>query len=187
MNEYQQKIESLLFYKNQPLSFSWLSRVLGVSLNNVSEEVQGMMDHYQHRGIELVVVDNTVSLVTHRNNSELINELADSQEAKELSKQALETLAIVVMKQQVTKAEIDFIRGVNSVYILRNLSVRGLIEKKTNPQDRRSPLYVPSIDLLSYLGIGSIEEIPGYQNFKEQLNTINQQFEEEQKNNNEVE
>ena len=176
MNLDQQKIETLLFYRNEPVSITWLSRYLGISKNNTKEAVEAMAPFYKNRGIEIICTDDEVSLVTNCAFAELINSIEKQEEAKELSKQALETLAIILYEKNVSKSKIDFIRGVNSMYILRNLMVRGLIDKKTNPEDRRSPLYVPTIDLFSYLGINRIEELESYESFTEKLKNINDQY-----------
>jgi len=111
---------------------------------------------------------------------EIITELDKKGEAKELSKQALETLSIIAYKAKVTKAEIDFIRGVNSVFILRNLLVRGLITKKNNILDKRSPLYIVTHDLLAHLGIEGIEQLPGHLKISQRLNELEDEFNQEQ-------
>lgn len=186
MNSEQQKIEALLFYRNEPVSITWLSRYLGISKNNTKEEVEGMLSFYENRGIEIIITDDEVSLVTSRAFSELINTIEEQEEEKELSKQALETLSIILYKNEVTKPEIDFIRGVNSVYILRNLMIRGLVDKKVNSKDRRSPLYVPTIDLLSFLGINRIEELKNYDEFKKKLEALHTEYLSEQDDTNET-
>ncbi len=56
----------------------------------------------------------------------------------------------------------DYIRGVNSQFILRNLLIRGLIERTDNKVDARIFLYKPSLTLLTYLGISKIEDLPEY-------------------------
>jgi segregation and condensation protein B len=180
MNEYQQKIEALLFIKNQPLSYKWLARVLGISVTTVKDELDAMGSYYEQRGIQLVHVDDEVSLVTNKEFAQFTQEITKEEDAKELSKQALETLAIIVYKGKVTKAEIDYIRGVNAMYILRNLLVRGLIIKKTNQDDKRNPWYQPSLDLLSYLNINKLEELHDYDAVQEQLKNIEEQFNDEQ-------
>ena len=180
MNTEQQKIESLLFYRNEPVSFAWLARQLGISKTNIKEELEQMQDMYQDRGMELVITADDASLVTNRKQHELIESITEQESSKELSKQALETLAIILYKRQVTKSEIDFIRGVNSVYILRNLLMRGLINKKANPADKRSPLYVASLDLFSFLGITHENELDSYQEYQKKLSSVHQQYLEDQ-------
>nr|MBP7967168.1 SMC-Scp complex subunit ScpB [Candidatus Woesebacteria bacterium] len=54
------------------------------------------------------------------------------------------------------------IRGVNSSFTLRALSIRGLIEKTTDPKDSRRYLYKPSFDLLAYMGVASVQELPDF-------------------------
>ncbi|MCX6717916.1 MAG: SMC-Scp complex subunit ScpB [Candidatus Taylorbacteria bacterium] len=68
-----------------------------------------------------------------------------------------------------SRAEIDYIRGVQSTFILRNLMIRGLVEKITNPKDQRSFLYKPTFELLSYMGITKIEDMPEFKEAKAEI------------------
>ena len=86
--------------------------------------------------------------------------------AKDLGSASIETLTIVLYKGPIQKAEIDFIRGVNSNFILRNLLTRGLIEKVQNPEDQRSFLYQPTFDLLTHLGLKKSDDLPEYTEFR---------------------
>jgi segregation and condensation protein B len=179
MNTIQQKIESLLFYKNEPLSFSWLSKKLHISLDVVKKETIDMEPFYKNRGIELIFTEDKVALLTSNVAQNLITEISKSSEEKELSKQALETIAIILYsKSGITKSEIDYIRGVNSIYILRNLLIRGLIEKKENKEDRRSPLYVITTDTLSFLGIKKIDDIENFSIFFQKIKSLKDDVEE---------
>ena len=83
--------------------------------------------------------------------------------SRELSKASLETLTIILYTDGVTRSEIDFIRGVNSSFILRNLSVRGLIEKSDAKEGRRNAYY-PTLDTLAYMGVTRREELPDFDN-----------------------
>ena len=82
----------------------------------------------------------------------------------------METLAIILYKGSVTRSEIDYIRGVTSTFILRNLAIRGLVEKYINEEDKRTVLYKPTIDLLSYLGVESTEKLPSFSDLNSILN-----------------
>ena len=112
--------------------------------------------------IVLLEKDNEITLCTAPELSPLIEDLQKEELNKDLSKASLETLSIVLYKNGATRAEIDYIRGVNSSFTLRALSVRGLVEKITDPKDNRRYLYKPSFDLLSFMGVKSIEELPEY-------------------------
>ena len=69
---------------------------------------------------------------------------------------------MVLYKNGANRAEIDYIRGVNSSFTLRSLLVRGLVERITDPRDLRRYFYRPSFELLSFLGVKSVEELPEY-------------------------
>jgi segregation and condensation protein B len=113
--------------------------------------------------------------------SSLIAEITKEELSKELSKAALETLATVLYKGPITRAEIDYIRGVNSNFILRNLQVRGLVEKIDNPADQRSYLYKPTFQLLEFMGVTRLEDLPEYAGTTDQLASFIASKEEEEK------
>ena len=81
---------------------------------------------------------------------------------KLLKKASLETLSIILYKNTASRAEIDYIRGVNSSFILRNLLVRGLIEIEAKRGEDRNYVYKPSLNLLEHLGVKSLEELPDF-------------------------
>ena len=73
--------------------------------------------------------------------------------SSEIGKAGLETLAIVLYNGPVSRREIDYIRGVNSSFILRNLCVRGLVEREADSKDQKIFKYRSSLNLLAHLGI----------------------------------
>lgn len=176
----EKKIEGLLLYKNEPVSYSWLARVLEVQKNEIEQSVLNMQANYTDRGISIVTTGDSAAIMTSEEVSKVITSLSKNQEERELSKQALETLAIILYKDRVTKSEIDYIRGVNSIFILRNLLIRGLITKKLNVLDKRSPIYIPTHDMLSFLGIENIESLPEFEEMKERLSKLEERFIEDQ-------
>ena len=78
----------------------------------------------------------------------------------------METIAIIAYKGPLTRLDIEYVRGVNSSFIIRNLLMRGLVERVENPKDARSYLYKVSFDFLKHLGVTGIEDLPQYQEFK---------------------
>jgi segregation and condensation protein B len=108
--------------------------------------------------------------------SAIIESLRKDEITKELSKATLETLSIILYKNGVTRSEIDYIRGVNSSFILRNLLIRGLISKESDLKDIRRMLYKPTIETLAYMGVTRIEDLPDYADTVSRLNnTLNNQ------------
>ncbi len=57
----------------------------------------------------------------------------------------------------------------NSTFILRNLLIRGLIEKKPAPDDNRTSIYTASFKLLSYLGVSKISDLPNFDAVKDEI------------------
>ena len=129
----------------------------------------------------LLEKDNEISLGTAPELSDLIENLQKEELNKELSKASLETLSIILYKNGANRSEIDYIRGVNSSFTLRALSIRGLIEKITDPKDNRRFIYKPSFELLSYMGIKSVEELPDYSEVSNSIEIAAKNLEEEQK------
>ncbi|MEI8269845.1 MAG: SMC-Scp complex subunit ScpB [bacterium] len=158
----EQKIEAILFWRGEPMTRKKLSEILEVGQNEINEGIEKLKENLVNRGIVLVEKENELTLGTNSEISELIEKLQKEELNKELSKASLETLSILLYKNGTTRAEIDYIRGVNSSFILRALSVRGLVEKSVDPNDSRRFIYKPSLNLLSFMGIKSIEELPEF-------------------------
>jgi segregation and condensation protein B len=121
-----------------------------------------------------------VALGTHPDLSELMLSIRKEELSRDIGKAGLETLSIILYKGEVARSEIDYIRGVNSSFILRNLLIRGLVERFTNPSDSRSYLYKPTFQLMSFLGITKIEDLPKYEEVEEQLEVFIQQKDDEE-------
>lgn len=163
------EIEAILFFKNEPVKRVWLETTLKKSSEEVREAIIELKSALSSRGIVLVEFDDRVALRSSSQYSEAISLLRKEELSKDLGKAGLETLSIILYRSPVTRAEVDYIRGVNSTFIIRNLMVRGLIEKTSNPKDARSFLYQPTFSLLSFLGISNIFELPEYEDVRKEI------------------
>ncbi|MEX0652343.1 MAG: SMC-Scp complex subunit ScpB [Candidatus Paceibacterota bacterium] len=171
------EIEAILFFKNEPVKKSWLEGVVKRTPEDVRDALGELKMSLLGRGIVLLELGDAVALRTAPEYSETLATLQKDELSKDIGKAGLETLSIILYQSPITRAEVDFIRGVNSTFIIRNLMVRGLIEKQANPKDARSFLYQPTFALLSFLGITGIEDLPEYGSVREEI----QQFKEEQR------
>lgn len=163
------KIEALLFYKGEPVSFKELAKSFGVSEEEVKTAVSTLTEKLSDRGISLVINEREVMLGTAPQLSGFFEELRKEELNKELSRASLETLSIVLYKEKVSRADIDYIRGVNSGFILRNLSVRGLVDKISDTKDSRITMYSPSLELLSHLGVYKVSDLPDFESVVKNL------------------
>jgi segregation and condensation protein B len=177
-NELEAKIEAILFFKGEPVSLKKLGEILKVSPGEMLEAIANLKASLESRGITLVENNNEFTLATAPKFGQLIEDLQKEELNKDLSKASLETLSIVLYKGGASRAEIDYIRGVNSSFTLRGLSVRGLVEKTTDAKDSRRYIYKPSFDTLSYLGVSSVEELPEWQEVKGSLESAAKNIEE---------
>jgi len=167
----ENKIEAILFMKGEPQSIKSIASLLKVTEAEVAESVMVLAESLRSlgRGIRLLRKDDSVMLVTAPEAGDVIREMAKEEYDSNLSPATVETLAIIAYKGPIIKAEIDYIRGVNSGFILRNLLIRGLIERVTNPSDRRAFLYRPSFELLQFLGVDNIGDLPEYKEFNKKM------------------
>lgn len=170
----ESKIEGLLFYKGEDITIKKLSELFEVSLDEINEALNNLDKSLIDRGIVILRKDDSVALGITPLLSPLIESIRKDEISKELSRASLETLSIILYKNGVSRSEIDYIRGVNSSFILRNLLIRGLIEKVTDEKDTRRILYRPTFETISYMGITSIDQIPNYKEVRAELDaTIN--------------
>jgi len=176
--ELPQKIEAILFYKTDAVPVKSLAALLGVAENEIKEGLSRLEESLSERGINLVRAGNQVMLATAKEVSSLIDKMAKEELEGELSRASVETLAVILYGGGATKSDVDYIRGVNSGFMLRTLQIRGLIEKKPNPKDGRSFIYIPTMDLYRYLGISKKEELPGHDELISSLRAISESKEE---------
>ena len=170
--ELDKQIEAVLFFRGEPVKIKKLAEWLEVREDTVKEALEILKQKLTNRGLVLLVKDDEAMLGTAPETSEIIEQITKEEFSKELGKASLETLAIVIYQGPISRPEIDYIRGVNSSFILRNLMVRGLVERVTKPDDSRSYLYKPTFDLLSFLGITEIEEMPEFADVKNKINNF---------------
>ncbi len=163
------QIEAILFWKGEPISVKKLAEILKKSLEDVKSALTGLEQSLENRGVQLIYKEDEVMLGTRNEISSLIETLIKEELMRDLGKAGLETLSIVLYRGPVSRKDIDYIRGVNSNFVLRNLLIRGLVEKIQNPEDQRSFVYKPTFQLLSYLGISKIEELPEYMQVKQEI------------------
>jgi len=166
------KIEAILFWKAEPVSIKKLVGLLTVDTDSVKKGLQELGTALKGRGLTLVQTDDDVMLGTSREMFGLIEQLAKEELSQDIGKAGLETLSIVLYQGPISRADIDYIRGVNSQFILRNLLIRGLVERVDNPKDARSFLYKPTIALLSHLGISTIQELPEFSQVKKDIESF---------------
>ena len=166
------QLESILFLKGEPVSVEWLAKTLGKQEDEINIALEELSKRLENRGVRVVRNGDDVVLATAPESAEILREIVKSELDSELSKASLETLAIIIYKGLASRAEVDYIRGVNSSFILRNLLVRGLVERETKRSEDKSFVYKPSLNLLEHLGAKSLEELPDHASVSAKLKRV---------------
>lgn len=172
MTNLESKIEAVLFWKGEPMKRKKLCEILGCENSELDTALSKLDENLNGRGITLLAKGDEVTLGTARDLAPTIERLTKEELSKDLGKAGSETLAIILYKGPISRRDIDWIRGVNSAFIVRNLLVRGLIEKVTSKSDERIYLYKTSFDLLSYLGLKKEADLPEFEKIKAELELI---------------
>ena len=157
--EGERQVEAILFAAEEPLDLESIQTRLDVKAN-VPKILQSLENQYKNRGINLICIANKWSFRTPSNLSKLMNLQKSTQ--KKLSKAAIETLAIIVYHQPVTRSEIESIRGVSfatgTLEILLELNWVRPSGRKNVPG--RPIQYVTTDEFLSHFNLQKLSDLP---------------------------
>lgn len=165
-------IESILFFEGGSMTLQRLAKATNSSEADVQAALDELRGALEGRGITLVQDGTTVALGTAPETREIIEAMRRDELEGPLGKAGLETLAIIIYRGPLSRADIEYIRGVNASSILRSLLVRGLIERIQNPKDSRSFLYKPTTELPAYFGVQSLSDLPGFSEVSSEIQAV---------------
>ncbi|OGY62357.1 MAG: SMC-Scp complex subunit ScpB [Candidatus Harrisonbacteria bacterium RIFCSPHIGHO2_01_FULL_44_13] len=168
------QLEALLFIYGEPLDFKKIAKILNTEAVEVREAAEVLKKDLSqnNRGLFLILNDGKIQLTTKPVFGKFLEEVAKKEFVEDLTPASLETLAIVAYTGPISRIHIDYVRGVNSSYILRSLLLRGLINRSLDPEGSNAYLYNASFDLLKHLGIAKIEDLPEYNKYKELIKNV---------------
>ena len=154
-------LEAILFaVGDEGLTIEEISNILEIDEKKVKEELENLEKIYENRGIELKILGNKYKLITKLEYKEYIKKLTD-EVSNNLSKSALETLAIIAYNEPITRIQIDEIRGVNSSQMIRNLISKGFIEDVGKSDLPGRPLLYKTTDyFLDYFNLSTKDDLP---------------------------
>ncbi|MBI4121668.1 MAG: SMC-Scp complex subunit ScpB [Candidatus Ryanbacteria bacterium] len=162
-------IEALLFVSGEPTSHKDLARLSGADKKAVAMALGELEKNLKERGVRLLSHKDTYALTTAPEVTDIASKIVKERLEGNLTRSQLEVLAIILWKGRVSRSGIDYIRGVNSSFALRTLLIRGLVERAQDTEDARIFFYTPTVDLLKYLGLSSIKDLPEFAVLDSQL------------------
>jgi len=164
MNKDLQNIIGLLLEDGGGVAYSRITSLLNIPIEQIKSELEQNKETLSGFGINLIMTENQVAISTNDEVSALVKE-ENERDLKELSKASSETLSVILYFPGVSRSQLDFIRGVNTSFILRNLEIRGLVKKV----GKGRVTYEPTIELLAHLGVSKIEYLPKFEEVNNNL------------------
>lgn len=168
-------LESILFVHGESLSVKKMAKITETGEEDIKKALGELGNDYKDRGLVLLKKETEWQLGSNPENARYTEKLIKDDFSEELSRAALETVSIIAYRGPLTRVQVEHIRGVNSSFIIRNLLMRGLIERVENPKDARSFLYKIGMDFLKHLGIASVEELPEFNEFSQEKLELGEQ------------
>ncbi len=157
-------LEGLLFVVGEDgLTIEQISDVLNITAEEAKNLIMDLKKDYESedRGLRIDFLGNRFKLTTKFEHKEYYQKLIENPETNTLSQAALETLAIIAYNEPITRVQIDNIRGVGSVSILRKLVAKGFIkESGRSDLPGRPILYETTNEFLDYFGLSSTKDLP---------------------------
>lgn len=170
-------LESVLFAYGEPVKLEKLKEILDLSL----EETKSLISSYEVKisqdvgsGLFLIKSDDEIQLGTRPQNYVYLEKFLKQDIEGELTSTSTEVLTIILYRGPISRSEVDFIRGVNSSYVLRVLLMRGLVQREKHGL---SFLYRPSFDLLKLLGLSNQKDLPEFEVLNQKLSNLVKQIE----------
>ncbi|MCB2223048.1 MAG: SMC-Scp complex subunit ScpB [Actinobacteria bacterium] len=156
-------VEAMLFVAEEPIPIGEIAEVLEVPVPEAEAALAALGDALTGRGSGLVLREagGGWRLYTRPEARPFLERFAASARVARLSKQALETLAVVAYRQPVSRAQVSEIRGVDSEHALRTLERRALVDEVGKaPGPGQAILYGTTALFLEKLGLRSLDELP---------------------------
>lgn len=163
-------VESLLFVHDQPLSLDRLALILEEhERSDIRQALEELVQEYgaSERGIVLAQVAGGYQLRSRPENADYIRRLTRSKGVK-FSQSALETLAIIAYRQPVTRAEVEYLRGVDSGGVLKSLLEKKLLRILGKKDVPGKPLiYGTSREFLELFSLKDLASLPTLKEIQE--------------------
>jgi segregation and condensation protein B len=153
-------LECFLFVSPEPVTPAQVGAALEIDERAAREALESLRERYASLGLQVIRVAGGYQLCTRPEHAEAVSRFMRPP-AQRLSRQALETLAIIAYRQSITQPEMEAIRGVNCGGVVKTLLERGLIVEKGRKDTVGRPiLYVTTDQFLKHFGLKDLTELP---------------------------
>ncbi len=180
-NQLKNVIESILLAAGRPLSLDQLLALFEEQdkpeRNDIREAVSALQADYEARGIDLVQVGSGYRIQVREGMQPWVARLWEEKPAR-YSRALLETLALIVYRQPVTRGEIEEVRGVSvSTTIIKTLLEREWVHVVGHREvPGRPAMYGTTKKFLDYFSLKNLNELPSLAELRD-LNEIGKELE----------
>lgn len=157
-------LEGLLFVVgDEGITLDNICEIMEVNKKEAQELLKNLREEYakEERGIRISFIGESFKLTTKQEHKEYYHKLITTRGSNNLSQSALETLAIIAYNQPITRAEVDELRGIASINMIRKLMAKDLIKVSGKSNLPGKPnLYRTTSEFLDYFGLATISDLP---------------------------
>lgn len=168
-----QLIESILFVAGQGVEIKDIAEKLEIDKKDVVKAIEELKNKHKDDGINVITYKDTVQMSSNPDYADDIATVLNPIREKQLTKAALETLAIIAYKQPVTKLDIEQVRGVNSDYAMQVLTNFKLVDIVGRKDAVGKPfLYGTTDEFLKRFDLQTLEDLPDYDELIERIKVL---------------
>jgi len=174
----EKELEAVLFVSGDGLAIDYLAEKFGVSEKEIDTAMETIREKYSgESGIHLIKYRKNYQLSSNPAYATRISEILNPIKERNLTRAALETMAIVAYKQPITRLEIDEVRGVNSDYSIQILVNNNLIEVIGRKDTLGKPLlYGTTDEFLKRFELSDLNNLPSYEELLDKIKVIQTNF-----------
>lgn len=163
-------LEGLLFVVgDEGLTLDNICEIMLIDKSEAQELLKKLREEYNkdNRGIRISFIGESFKLTTKQEHKEYYQKLITTRGSNTLSQAALETLAIIAYNQPITRMEVDELRGISSINMIRKLMAKDLVKISGKSSLPGKPnLYRTTSEFLDYFGLATLGDLPDLPNVK---------------------
>lgn len=157
-------LEGLLFVVgDEGLTLDDICKIMDIKKSEAQKLLKSLREEYnkEERGLRISFMGEAFKLTTKQEHKDYYQKLITTNSSNTLSQAALETLAIIAYNQPITRVEVDELRGISSINMIRKLMAKDLVKicGKSNLPGHPN-LYRTTSEFLDYFGLATLGDLP---------------------------
>lgn len=174
-NKLEQIVEGILFVAGQGVELKDIAEKLEVDIKEVEKVIENLKEKHKDDGFNVITYKKSAQMCSNPDFADDIATVLNPIREKQLTKAALETLAIIAYKQPITRLDIEQVRGVNSDYAVQILTNFKLIEVVGRKDAIGKPLLFGTTDeFLKRFDLQTIDDLPDYEELLSRIKILHE-------------